>query len=379
MCSVLSHDGLLDGSSASASITIGNSTPEITSVSFSPSTVYTNDTITASATYSDADGETPSFDYIWTVNGSQVQTGSDNTLAPSFFNKGETVAVSITADDGDDVSTASTASVSIGNTVPTSPQISLSPTSPTEGQDDLICTVDVASSDDDEDALVYTYEWYDPTGSLVQTTSESTATSDTFSGSNTSAGTWECFVYASDGEDNGAAISTSVSVSAPVSDCQNGANLMATAPGNDMVICDDPTNSTCEEDFETLCPVDWHLCSQPEYNNRNDGWNISAPGTPVGTRYCRWNGGAGHFTLGSGQDLSEDEELNCHWGTSRPTCTTGYGCNETQGMALCCAPHPSCGNGVVDSPEENCDDGDNNDDNNCMNNCDDLKPGPTCN
>ena len=154
---------------------------------------------------------------------------------------------------------------------------------------------------------------------------------------------------------------------------------MATAPGNDMVICDDPTNSTCEQDFETLCPVDWHLCSQPEYNNRNDGWNINAPGTPVGTRYCRWYSGAGHFTLGSGQDLSEDKELNCHWGTSRPTCTTGYGCNETQGMALCCAPHPSCGNGVVDSPEENCDDGDNNDDNSCMNNCDDLKPGPTCN
>ena len=46
-----------------------------------------------------------------------------------------------------------------------------------------------------------TYTWYDPTGTEVQVTPGVTSLSDTFSGSSTTAGLWECVVEASDGTD----------------------------------------------------------------------------------------------------------------------------------------------------------------------------------
>ena len=57
------------------------------------------------------------------------------------------------------------------------------------------------STDDDGDAITYTYTWYDPTGTDVQVTPGVTTLSDTFSGSSTTAGLWECVVEASDGTD----------------------------------------------------------------------------------------------------------------------------------------------------------------------------------
>ncbi len=155
--------------------------------------------------------------------------------------------------------------------------------------------------------------------------------------------------------------------------CQGGADMTAVSPGGDMVLCDDPADITCEQDFGTLCPVDWHLCSPEEYNSRNDGWLEPLPATQaLGTIYCRsGDSGAGHYTLtyaGIGT-LGEDEALNCGYGSSRATCETGYGCNETTSLALCCAPNPSCGNGIVDSVEELCDDANDDETDACLSNC----------
>ena len=48
---------------------------------------------------------------------------------------------------------------------------------------------------------------------------------------------------------------------------------------------------------------------------------------------------------------------------------TQYGCNEQYAMALCCAPTPTCGNGLVDSPEEDCDDGNPDETDDCLSSC----------
>lgn len=159
--------------------------------------------------------------------------------------------------------------------------------------------------------------------------------------------------------------------------CSNGAVLDAESPGGDMVICNDPHDVTCEQDFEQLCPVGWGLCSQAQFVHRNEGWMESVDDDPtahvLGEIYCREDFGAGHFTVGlydDGADLSYDAPLNCGYGSARPdACDSGYGCNEQAARALCCAPTPTCGNGVVDSVEEECDDANDDETDDCLSSC----------
>ncbi len=152
-----------------------------------------------------------------------------------------------------------------------------------------------------------------------------------------------------------------------VSDCQGGATKVSTAPGGDMVACSNA--ATCEQDYETLCPPGWLLCSQKQYTARNNGWAYSTGGkTGLGAIRCRTGGGAGHYTIHTG-NLGQDEGDNCHYGSSRPTCTSTYGCNEKGNLAVCCKMNSSCGNGVVDHPEEECDDGNSSNTDSCLNNC----------
>ena len=165
--------------------------------------------------------------------------------------------------------------------------------------------------------------------------------------------------------------------------CSNGADLLSIAPGGDMVLCDDPTDTTCEEDMEILCPAGWGLCSREQHINRNAGWNVAtgAFGTGevvVGEIYCRNGNGAGHYTLGPYDgvtSLSDDPPLNCGYGSSRPVCPSAFGCTEQEVRALCCAPTPTCGNGVVDAPEETCDDMNADETDACLNSCALRMPG----
>ncbi|WP_157595322.1 DUF4215 domain-containing protein [Plesiocystis pacifica] len=155
--------------------------------------------------------------------------------------------------------------------------------------------------------------------------------------------------------------------------CQGVGENLGQSPNNDMVVCDDPNDQTCEQDMAQLCPAGWGLCSRPQYVARNDGWTYSLTAKiVVGDAYCRGGGGAGHFTIGTYEDppdLGTDISMNCHYGSSRPSCQASYGCNEQNVEALCCAPTPTCGNGMVDSPEEQCDDGNADDADDCLSNC----------
>ncbi len=158
--------------------------------------------------------------------------------------------------------------------------------------------------------------------------------------------------------------------------CRNGSVEMTVAPSGLAKVCDDPTNQTCEQDQAQLCPLNWHLCSTKELNNRNAGWNYAVGGgkVVVGTIHCRsGNNTAGHLSLGPYDgytNLGNDAILNCGYGSSRPdTCPSNFGCNEQFVEALCCAPSPLCGNGVVDGPEEECDDGNDLENDACLNNC----------
>lgn len=150
---------------------------------------------------------------------------------------------------------------------------------------------------------------------------------------------------------------------------------MSVAPGADMALCDDPIDTTCEEDFGQLCPAGWHLCSWTEYNARNAGWDqpVATSARALGTIYCRAGSGAGHFTVrdttNSVTNFGQDEVVNCFYGSSVPACPSTFGCNEQEGQALCCAAQALCGNGAVDYVEEECDDGNDDESDDCLSNC----------
>ena len=156
--------------------------------------------------------------------------------------------------------------------------------------------------------------------------------------------------------------------------CSSGAAMLGVNPAGDMVVCDDPTDTVCEQDAETLCPAGWGLCTREQHHARNAGFDypVSNGVVVVGEIFCRNSSGAGHYTLGPYDgvtNLSEDAPLNCGYGSSRPSCESGFGCNETEVSALCCAPSPSCGNGIVDAPEELCDDANAVETDECLNSC----------
>lgn len=176
-------------------------------------------------------------------------------------------------------------------------------------------------------------------------------------------------------------------------ECNGNGTLLSTAPGSDMVLCKDENRNTCEKDLEILCPVGWHLCSQKEFNNRNDDWNYNwkdssdngpgntntdRDGIPFGVIYCWKHGGATNFGI-NGDMLNVDVPANCwnHNGiwASRPGCEKwaeaeeGSDCNNKYASALCCSQTSTCGNGVVDGIEEECDDGNNNEMDDCLRSC----------
>jgi len=161
--------------------------------------------------------------------------------------------------------------------------------------------------------------------------------------------------------------------------CLNKADTVSVAPpisglSNRMVLCDDPNQNTCEQDFEKLCPLEYHLCSHLEFKNLNNKWDATKRVLALGEIYCRKYGGAGSFTVNNAY-LNADPTMNCYHGSSRPQCTASYGCDQRQASALCCSPNPNCGNGVVNAPLEECDDGNSNNDDDCLNSCTWRFPG----
>ena len=219
---VTPSDGLGEGSYTEESVFIENTPPSITSASFSTSTPQASDTITASLSTYDADGDAVSISYAWSINGNNVSTS--NTLSGSFV-RGDDISLTLTPSDNQDTGSDYTLGpISIQNTPPTAPIAEVSPSTPIEGLDDLLCVVDTPSYDADGDTVQYTYEWtvngIPYTGAI--TTFE---TGDTVPGSDTIASEdWSCTITPSDGIDSGASNTATVSISAPTG-CPSGFSL----------------------------------------------------------------------------------------------------------------------------------------------------------
>jgi hypothetical protein len=209
-CTVTADDGKGGTDSDSASVTIGNTAPVVDGVTLSPGTVYTNDTLTAVASASDADGDALTLTYDWYVDGTLVQSGPSDTLdGAAYFDRDEVVYVEVLAEDGADSASATSASTTVSNTAPSAPVVEITPSDAASG-DDLTCAVVTPSADADGDALTYAFAW-DVDGVAHEDATDA-STSSLVDGSTVGWNeTWTCAVVASDGSAMSGAASDSVS------------------------------------------------------------------------------------------------------------------------------------------------------------------------
>lgn len=275
---VTPYDGTTAGAPVTTSEAVGaNSPPVLGTATVTPGTLRTNDEAVANVSASDPDGDTVTRSYAWTVNGIPVASAGSTLDGAVWFDKGQTVQVTVTPDDGADIGAASSsASVTVANSAPTTPVVSIDPMDPS-ASDDLVCGIDTGSVDPDGDTASYTFAW-DRDGSAYAGATRTLYTSDTVPASATSDGeTWTCEVVAGDGVDESGVGSREVSVGG---DCGalvlDGATGYATAP--DSTTLDLRTSATVAAwvrlDAESGAPHSAVFVAKGNATNSTYGWQL---------------------------------------------------------------------------------------------------------
>ncbi len=285
------NDGGQDGAVfTSVTATVLNSPPEITSLTLSPSVLYTDDVLSTSLSTTDADGDEVTLSYAWTVDGMTISATDSSLEGAVWFDKHQRVAVEVTPNDGDDDGGGQSSSLTVLNTPPPAPDLAIEPTVPIEQEDDLVCSISSASVDPDGDSVAYTFAW---TLDGVAFTGATTTTEpgDTIPRNVTDGGeVWTCTVSTHDGEEDGAAGVAEVMVAIP---CDRDAD------GYETTECG---GTDCDDDNPDLNPGEAEVCIDG-LDNDCDGWvdNCSLAGADLILQ-----GVAAGDSAGTSIDLSED-------------------------------------------------------------------------
>lgn len=269
---VTSHDALGTGGSASASVTVGDAVPVVDSVTIDPDPATTNTVLTAVYSGSDADGDALTYSFAWLVNG--VAAGGDVAAldGSTDFSKGDSVTVTVTANDGatDSASVASAARI-IDNTPPGAAEVSIDPELPVEARDDLTCGVDVLSHDDDGDTVTYTATWTRDGAPFVGTTT--VIDGDTVPATETGAEeAWICTVTPNDGEVDGPVATASVVIERQCDWDDDGFLIDSVACGGDDCDDDDPEISPGEDEV-WYDGIDADCDGESDYDADSDGYD----------------------------------------------------------------------------------------------------------
>ena len=216
LCSALVEDGYSGSVQGFASATISNSAPIFDSIAqITPNTgIYSGTTLTCSANATDLEDGAINVSYEWTVGMQSIATGNTITLDTSNTSVGDLVVCTASAIDSDGQQTQSSVSVTVENSLPTAPEISIIPSSPAEQVDDVYCSIDADSIDADGHPIQYDFAWYLNGTLWTGVTTTTTYTGDTILASDTTAGDdWYCYVTPNDGINDGTvAISDTVSI-----------------------------------------------------------------------------------------------------------------------------------------------------------------------
>jgi hypothetical protein len=175
---VTPNDGIDDGSPVVDAATVGNAAPVVDSVAIDQASPHTNDTLTATVTAHDPDGDTMTTGYQWTKNGVDISGASASTLDLSIAgngNPGDAIRVRVTVSDGSLTSGPLTSGpVTVQDTAPVA-TVSLSDHTPATN---ATLTATATASDVDGDVVALTYVWR-VDGSVRETT-VGTQLGDTF-------------------------------------------------------------------------------------------------------------------------------------------------------------------------------------------------------
>ena len=222
-CTTRTYDGTDYGEFSSATLSIANSLPQVTSPTFNPSTAYTTDNVQCKATPSDTETSPLTVEYFWynstdlkfTDNTTGLTSGVNaviDTLSSGNTSKGETWDCKVRANDGTVNSYYTNNTITIQNSLPTL-------TIPTFNDTNLSEPDDVSASatiqDNDTDTGTVTFRWYVNNNNIYNESFSSVSTGATLT-SGFANGNYSCNetvkvdVIANDGEENGAA-STSIS------------------------------------------------------------------------------------------------------------------------------------------------------------------------
>ena len=221
------------------------------------------------------------------------------------FDRDDEVYVLVTPNDGtDNGTTVESDHAIVLNTAPSAPSVTVTSTAnpPLEMVDDLDCSIVSPSTDDDGDSITYTYTWYDPNGVDVQVVPGTTFLSDTFPGSATTAGLWECVVEASDGTDT-ASSSADIEVDADWNGALTFTNCGQTgATGPSQSQCDSEYSGSTLDGLVSVSAgyQTWTVNTTGTYSIQGAGASGGAYSYPAG------NGAVmmGEFTLTAGDQVT---------------------------------------------------------------------------
>jgi hypothetical protein len=152
-----------------------NAAPTAT-VSLNSASPKTNDTLTATATKADPNGDPVTLTYVWKVNGTTRQTTSASTSLTDTFNlglagngdRGDTITVTVTPRDGTANGTSAIDTAVVANTAPVIDSAVITPTAPLTTD---VLSVTVTSHDVDGDSRTYSYQWTKNDSDLAGATS----------------------------------------------------------------------------------------------------------------------------------------------------------------------------------------------------------------
>ena len=195
-------------------VLVENTIPTIQSdASITPDSAFTGTALTCAASFEDLNDGTLATSYEWTDSSGAILSSTDSyTVSSTDTNPGDDISCTASATDANGGSVNSSASVTIENTLPTAPTISILESTPYATENDVTCTIDIESSDIDDQSLSYVFEWTDADGNSIQNSGTTTTLSNTLPSELTSYGSLTCSVFATDGIDNGTSGTASVFV-----------------------------------------------------------------------------------------------------------------------------------------------------------------------
>ena len=160
-CTITPFDDDAEGAPHSSSVVILDTPPVIDTLTLSPAGLKTHDTLQAEVTGSDADDESVTFHYMWSINGAALDGEDTDSLSGDFFSKGDTIVLTVTPSaEGVEGDSESSDVVTVLNSAPTGLSLGLSPTDPVAGWHDLECVALKEATDADGDAVSYSYAWW---------------------------------------------------------------------------------------------------------------------------------------------------------------------------------------------------------------------------